>query len=122
MSGISSVSQLVAVIQAQLAPRNAVAGRKAAGARRQAAAATYAQERLASLIGLRVAQIGRDTPQRGRKAFRVFLEAVLLSHFGDALLNDPQFFQMVDDIQTALEADEDCRKLVDSAIAHLLSE
>lgn len=116
---LSPVGQLVAVIQAQLAPRAAAPLRQPRGAQR---ASKYRPEGLASLIEKRVRQIGPDEPQCGRKAFRVFLEAVLLAHFGEELLNDPKFFQMVADIQTAMEADDGCRLLVDRAIAHLLSE
>ena len=123
-SAIGSVAQLVKVIQTQLAARTQGAGTMT---KRQAPAGTpladrYAQENLGSLIELRVRQIGRDDPQRGRKAFRVFLEAVLLSHFGEGLMNDPRFFQMVDDIQLAMEADAGCRDLVGRAIEQLLAE
>jgi hypothetical protein len=124
MSSISSVNQLVSVIQAQLAaraPASAAGKRRGAGVR-VAADDRYAQENLGPLIELRVRQIARDDPQRGRKAFRVFLEAVLLSHFGGALVNDPRFFQMVDDVQHAMEADAQCGELVASAIEQLLSQ
>lgn len=118
-NSLSPVGQLVAVIQAQLAPRVAPQQRKAAGTTRPG---HYQPDRLAALIELRVRQIAPDEPQRGRKAFRVFLEAVLLAQLGEELLNDPKFFQMVGDIQAAMEGDAGCRKLVDRAIAHLLSE
>ena len=119
MSTISPVGQLVAAIQAQLAPRAAAGSPRMASGKRSA---KYRAEGLASLIELRVREIGADEPQRGRKDFRVFLEAVLLAHFGEGLLNDPKFFQMVGDIQAAMEGDEGCRKLVDRAISHLLSD
>ena len=67
-------------------------------------------------------QIGADDPQRGRKAFRVFLEAVLLSHFGEALVADPKFFQLVDEVQGSLEADPASSELVASAVAHLTGQ
>lgn len=124
-SPIGSVAQLVKVIQNQLAARSAPdAGRKAAassGAPARRTAERYAQENLGSLIELRVRQIGRDDPNRGRKAFRVFLEAVLLSHFGEAMVGDPRFFQMVDDVQLAMEADAGCSDLVARAIEQLLT-
>lgn len=129
MTSLASVGQLVAVIQSQLSARGggaaAAPGAPAArgGARAAAGAApTYAQEQLAALIAERVRLIGRDDPQRGRKAFRVFLEAVLLSHFGPALANDAQFYQMLDDVQNAMESDAAVRALVDSAIGHLLRQ
>jgi len=125
-SAIGSVAQLVSVIQSQLAARTPAGapGRKTDGnsGARAPAAGRYARENLGALVELRVRQIGRDDPQRGRKAFRVFLEAVLLSHFGADMVNDPRFFQMVDDIQLVMEADAQCSELVASAIEQLLSE
>jgi hypothetical protein len=128
------VAQLVFVIQSQLAARTP-AGRSGKTAASSASPANpanpagaaaqdgrYAQENLGALIELRVRQIGRDDPNRGRKAFRVFLEAVLLSHFGAGLVNDPGFFQMVDDVQQAMEGDPACSVLVASAIEQLLQE
>jgi hypothetical protein len=131
-TGITSVSQLVTVIRNQLsahAPAGKTpAGKTQAGAAnkhapgKQRGASPYAEENLGPLIELRVRQIGRDDPQRGRKAFRVFLEAVLLSHFGSGMVNDPAFHQMVDDIQLAMEGNVECARLIDSAIAQLLAE
>jgi len=126
-TGISSVNQLVAVIRNQLSA-HAPAGKTQAGAARKQEAGKkrdanpYDAENLGALIELRVRQIGRDDPQRGRKAFRVFLEAVLLSHFGPGMVNDPAFHQMVGDIQLAMEGNAECARLVDSAIAQLLAE
>lgn len=120
-SPIASVSQLVAVLQSQLAARNgaaAQAGRTTAA--RTVAPATYAEAQLASLIDVRIRQISPEDPRRGRQAFRIFLEVVLLSHLGEALVNDPKFYQLIDDIQAAMESDPACRQLVDEAIAHLL--
>lgn len=139
VDAMGSVAQLVQVIQQQLAAGPA-AGAGAAGAastgrvsktgkpatgkaalmRQQAP--RYAASRLAELIGLRVRHIDPDDPQRGRKAFRVFLEAVLLSRLGEGLVNDPRFFQLVDDIQLAMEADGPTKALVARAIDQLLAE
>jgi len=79
-------------------------------------------ESLSSLIELRVQAIDADDPQRGRKAFRVFLEAVLLAHFGERFINDPMFYQLIDNVQDALESDANARQLVDSAIETLLKQ
>jgi hypothetical protein len=124
---IGSVAQLVSVIRSQLAAHAPAGKARAAGASnrllgKKTAANTYGEENLGALIELRVRQIGRDDPQRGRKAFRVFLEVVLASHFGPSLINDPAFHQMVDDVQRAMEANADCGRLIDSAIAQLLAE
>lgn len=123
-SSIGSVGELVAVIRSQLAVRPGGAAPEPVRARPvkgSPAGSRYSDSRLAGLIEVRVRQIDRDEPQRGRKAFRVFLEAVLLAHFGEELVNDPRFFQMVDEVQGALEADAACKAMIDTAIAHLLS-
>jgi hypothetical protein len=120
--GSAAVGELVSVIRTQLATQTQATPRRgAARARPAVPARRYAQENLAGLIELRVGEIGRDDPQRGRKAFRVFLEAVLLSHFGETLVGDPGFFQMVEQVQDTLEADPACRLLIGVAVEHLLS-
>jgi hypothetical protein len=117
---IGAVSELVAVIQGQLAARSPA--RKARGRGAERTATRYAPDQLTALIEQRVRQIGADDPQRGRKAFRVFLEAVLLSHFGEAMVADPKFFQMVDEVHDGLESDPACKQLIATAIAHLVAK
>ena len=119
---IGAVNELVSVIQGQLAARRPAGQAASRAARTAAPAARYAPGQLTSLIEQRVRQIGADDPQRGRKAFRVFLEAVLLSHFGEALVADPKFFQLVDEVQGSLEADPASSELVASAVAHLTGQ
>ncbi|WUR12427.1 hypothetical protein E7V67_022405 [[Empedobacter] haloabium] len=119
MPGIASVGQLVAVIQSQLATRGrAVAGK--APARPARAGGGRKADGLQGLIELRVRQIAPDDPGRGRKAFRIFLESVLLAELGEGLNADPRFHQLVDDVQRTLEADARCAPLVQDAITHLL--
>lgn len=76
---------------------------------------------MTNIIQRRIKGIAKDDPKRGKKAFRVFLEAVLLSQFGDHLINDPQFQQMVEDVQAAMESDNDVKMMIDSAIDSLLA-
>jgi hypothetical protein len=120
---IGTVGNLVKVIRTQLSVAHAKpAPRRPAGARRAGGSSPYAPDKLEALIEMRVKKLARDDPRRGPKAFRVFLEAVLLSHFGDDLINDAKFFQLVDDVQNAMESEPQCQRMVDSAIAHLLSQ
>jgi hypothetical protein len=117
MSGISSIGQLAAVIQSQFKARAQVAAKP--GQARPRAAGTARS--LTALIELRVAQIDPDDPQRGRKAFRVFLESVLLQELGGQLNADPRFHQLVDDVQRVLEQDARCALLIQDAITYLLA-
>lgn len=116
MSGIASVGQLVAVIQARFSERAQAPA--AANARRGARGAARPT---GDSVELRVAGIDPADPQRGRKAFRVFLESVLLQELGSDLHLDPGFHQMVDDVQRMLEQDPRCAPLVRDAISHLLA-
>jgi hypothetical protein len=122
---ISTVGQLVSVIRAQFAARPEFAPSKRRPASGQGLptdkSSTYSPENLESLIGLRIKSIDRDDPNSGRKAFRVFLEAILLSHFGENLINDAKFYQLVDDVQLSMEGDPDIRKLIQTAADHLMS-
>lgn len=119
---IAGVGQLVAVIRSELG-KAAGAGAVASQPGRKAASAgsRYAEENLAGLIEVRIRQIGRDDPQRGRKAFRVFLETVLLSSFGEQMVADPKFHQIVDDVQRAMEMQPACASMIDEAIKQLLA-
>lgn len=121
-TSIGSVNELVTLIRTQLTAHAPQAAKPLPSAKARPAAARYAQQKLAGLIELRVNQIGRDDPQRGRKAFRIFLETVLLSHFGESLVNDPGFFRMLDEVQGALERDPASAAMVTTAIDQLLSQ
>lgn len=122
---ISTVGQLVSVIRAQFAARPEFAPSQKGPASSQGPAAnkasTYSPENLEALIGQRVRSINRDDPNRGRKAFRAFLEAILLSHLGESLINDPKFYQLVDDVQRSMERDPELLKLIEVASEHLIS-
>jgi hypothetical protein len=121
-AAIGTVSELVTVLRSRLT----VGGATAPGSDRRANARPgegrrYADRSLSSLIETRIRQIGQDDPQRGRKAFRVFLELVLLTQLGEELMNDPKFYQLLDDVQGALESDASAAALVKQAMEHLLS-
>lgn len=119
-SPIGTVSQLVAIIRGELSASAAtpVKPRTQLSADKKKTGET---KNLNTLIGQRIKGIDPNDPQRGRKAFRVFLESVLLSHLGENLINDPKFYQMVDDIQHAMESDPAVSIQIESAVAHLLS-
>jgi hypothetical protein len=121
-SSIQSVTQLVTVIQSQLARRVDLPSQRPSRAPAARTGRRYGQEKLAELIELRVTAIGRDDPQAGRKAFRIFVEAVLLSQFGESVINDPRLYQMVDQIQDLLETDPSSRELAARATNELLNQ
>lgn len=122
MNTIGSVSQLVSVIRSELSAGLAGKARSSAPGRKPGSAgARYAEQKLGGLIAMRIGRIGADDPQRGRKAFRVFLEAVLLARLGEDMVADPKFHQMLDQVQSAMEADPACDAMMAVAVAQLLS-
>lgn len=77
---------------------------------------------MSTLIGLRVSAIDRDDPNRGRKAFRIFLEAILVAELGEQLVNEPRFQQLVDQVQGAIDADPQTQAMSQEAITQLLQQ
>ena len=123
MTSIGNVQQIVAVIRQQLATRAAPFEAKLRrGEGTGAAASKSAPKDIAALIGQRIRAIDRDDPNRGRKTFRVFLESILLSEFGEELINDPQFFRVVDDVQHQMETDPATQGSVSVAIQELVRQ
>jgi hypothetical protein len=129
-----SVQQIVAVIQQQLAapvgkgdkpPTPSLVAPQDAPrtARKENNPKATKRERrgLARLIGQRVAALQETDPDRGRKAFRIFLESLLLNELGENLINDAAFYQMVDEVQHQIENNRDTAKLMHEAIAQLLA-
>ena len=117
------ISQIVSVIRGQLASRVELAASKPrTRLDRPAPGKAHSGSRnIEAEIGRRIRAIRDDDPRRGRKAFHIFLEAVLLAQLGDHLINDPTFQQIIDEVQDSMEADTELRSLIDAAINHLLS-
>lgn len=127
MSRIDNVQQIVATIRATMAERikpgehQARAAKTPSGTQARASSQVQQQQRMSKLVGQRVKALDPDDPKRGRKAFRIFLESVLLSEFGEDLINDPGFYQMVDDVQTAMEQEPQIADAIGKAVTLLLA-
>lgn len=120
-SSIHSVTQLVAAIRTQLSQQ---ASNKQVATRQKSAHAgkMTQQESLESLVQKKIKRIDKNAPDRGKKAFRIFLETILLTHFGEHLVNDPEFYQMVDKVQSTMESDTETKEAIDAAVRHLLAD
>ncbi|MCE3261331.1 MAG: hypothetical protein K0R43_410 [Pseudoduganella sp.] len=117
MSPISKLQQVAALIRQQVAARPAAsAARPAPAARRNAP-----QRGAAAQARRRIAALDPSDPERGRKAFRHFLEAVLLQQFGAQLANDAAFQELTCTLQQRMEHDPELAPLVQQAIALLLT-
>lgn len=100
MTTIDPRQQLAAALQAQVA---ALRQRKAEGG--PSAAKPQAARTDAAALAQRIRAIGADDPDRRQKAVRVYLESEFAREFGDALLTDPVFPQMVDAVQEQMAGD-----------------
>ncbi len=130
MTQIDASGGLAAVIRRQVASLSRVSGSGGTSqARRreelpssvESNAAPERQGDIASLVARRVQAIDPDDPQRHRKAFRVFLESVLLAEFGDNLINDAGFHQLVEDVHSQMESDADLAPAIHAATTQMLA-
>jgi hypothetical protein len=62
-------------------------------------------ESLRRRLEVAIEAIDPDDPARPKKAARLFVESVLAWQFGEALLNDPGFTDLADEVQATLESE-----------------
>jgi hypothetical protein len=123
LTAVDPAAQLASLIRVQVASLRRQAARKAPGERdvsSQAAANDDPAPDLAGVVAQRIRTIAPTDPQRERKAFRMFLETVLLSELGQQLVNDPSFASMVDHVQAQMENDPDLARAAREAAQLLL--
>ena len=122
MSRIDSAGRIAEIVRRQVDalrdPASPGAGRSAGQERRGTAGEAPS---LAAVIRRRIQAIDPSDPDRRRKAFRVFLESVLRAELGEALINDPAFYQLVDQVQAQMHADADLARAMDEAADLLLA-
>lgn len=69
----------------------------------------------------RIRAIDPADPNRRRRAFRVFLESVLLAELGPSLINEAGFQQLVDQVEQSMAADPELLRAMEAAGAQLLN-
>lgn len=84
-----------------------------------AAPARPAIEDLRRRIQERVRAIDPDDPRRRQRAARAFLESVLVWEFGDRLLLDAGFEDMLTDIQQSFSLDPDAARQLDELLEEM---
>ncbi len=124
---IESTNQLATMIRTQISSMRQASKQKDVrsnpqkGTLNRRSSQAPAKKDVGSSIVQRVAEILSEDPHRRRKTFRVFLESILLEELGEALVADPKFFRMVDDIQRHMESDEELVPVIEQAIDLLLA-
>ncbi|MES2938200.1 MAG: hypothetical protein V4864_10995 [Pseudomonadota bacterium] len=126
MSRLEPADPLAALMRVQIQSLRQRGGISAKDARRERNPAAGAARQdaksgdLAMLAAERIRGIRADDPQKKQKAVRVFLESVLLSELGPALVNDPGFGRMVDHVQQQFQNDPQLAQAADNAAELLL--
>ena len=121
MDPVHRLDQILQIIGRQMSER---ASRLEAGAKAVPATTPQRPARRPSLAALqekvreRLQAIDPDDPRRADKARRVFLESVLSWQFGNDLLLDRGFEEIVSGVQEALRA----HPRIDARLARLLRE
>lgn len=121
MTTIDPTGRLLAYVRAQ-APEN---GRKPALAGEKFTRNPEKDNLRASsdweiILAQKVAAISKDDPQPRRRAFRIYLELMLVQEFGTSLVNDHAFNALVDKVQTTMESDPNLTLALDRAITLIL--
>lgn len=114
MTRIDSAMRLAEIIQRQ------VEGTRPPG-RSPAAPAAGRPAALAATIARRVRAVDRSAPDHRRQAFRVFLESVLLAAMGETVINDPAFYQLVEQVQARMAMDTELAEAMERAAQLLLT-
>lgn len=80
------------------------------------------EAQIRQMVALRVRALSPNDPQRQRKAFRLFLESVLIQEFGRDRLDDKGFDQMIDAVLQRMEGDAQLNAALHEAGNFLLAE
>ena len=129
MVQIDAAAQLAAIIRRQMGAlrrrdntrSGSVPGETAKRDASPAPSPSGGSSDLTEVFARRVLEIDPHDTQRERKAFRVFLESVLLAEFGPRLMNDAGFHQLVDEVQQQMELDPELSVSIYEAATLLLS-
>jgi len=81
-----------------------------------------AHQDIAALVFRRIRFIEPTDPDRRRKAFRIFIESVLLVELGENLINDPKFYELVSEVESRMRADPSLAKSIDDAAGMLVAQ
>ena len=92
------------------------------GRRRLTGASSKAATQLAAEVLMqRLRALDASDPQRRHKAVRLYLESAFAGEFGNEVLNDPAFEQMVEAVQSQMQEDPEIAAAMEKAADLLLS-
>lgn len=121
LDSVQGLHGIVALIRSQVSAGGASAKRSATAAKRDKASVRAAQSNLEQKLVTRLASVASDDPQRRRKIFTAFIEAVLLNEFGDQLVNDAGFYQLAETVSAQMLAEPSLADTISTAVDQLLA-
>jgi hypothetical protein len=74
---------------------------------------------LEQVVSEQIARIEGDDPEFRRKAVRAFVESVLVHRLGPHWINQPDLYQLVDEVQSVMERDPSIAAQMDALLQHL---
>ena len=122
MTSIDRSTALAAQIRAQIGAQFRARAARDPGAPPGRPTTAGAPPSVQTLMALRVKALSPDDPQRQRKAFRIFLESVLLQELGSERIDAASFDTLVATVLGQMEHDEALNTALLAAGAHLLAE
>jgi hypothetical protein len=118
---VNSLSQVLSVLRRQMSERASKLGNRSALSQPQSAESAATADALLEVqrkIQERIRALDPDDERRQSKAVRLFLEGVFSHEFGDSMLTDPAFYNLIDEVQTAMESDS----AIDQALRRMVRE
>jgi hypothetical protein len=106
MTSVGPTSQLISIIREQLNSAQSLRFSKQTHTANNSALSTQSAQGLFEMTAKRIRTIDRNDPFRKRKAFKFFLESVLLGELGEEMINDPAIYQLVEQVQRTMESDD----------------
>lgn len=122
---IENSSQVFAALQSELVRRMQEMRRprsvsRTASVSHAARGSTVAGEQAMQRVQVRLGQIPSDDPDSASRVFQIFLESILIEHFGEAMVLDPAFFEMVGEVQRQMEANPELAKRIKALAKSIL--
>lgn len=116
MTSIGPTSQLISIIREQITRAQGTTLTPSPTAEKnKAKPEKKSVQSLFEMTAKRIRTIDASDPNGKRKAFKFFLESALLAEFGDDMINDPAFYQLVGQVQKTMESDVNLASQMDEA-------
>jgi hypothetical protein len=124
MSEIKTINQLALLIRNQVGALHPAAppnkSKKISPRKTDTTPATKKKENLYDQLAQRLISITNEDPQKSQKAFRLFLEVLLLNELGEHLINDPRFYLMIDSVEQHMQSDPELASLIHNTMLTIL--